>query len=754
MRKDNGLAYTIKYYKAVKLHITRYMCHKPLMCNNANVSVSKDGFPTRFEFLRPLVKENPKALLTLLSFTRSVEPQKNEKAARVVNLSTITAPYKGIEYTIPKAFIKSFIDKYDLSSSKHEYSAKDHYLSIKGSPNGKASVSSLWSSAAHNSNTLEYLRYLSGDYFKVIMDNYINLKINHRDLLEIHAKKNILGKLAIVHDPELKERVIAMVDYTTQFILKPIHDNLLSKLSNLPCDRTFNQDPFHTWSNDQESFHSLDLSAATDRFPISLQQKLISLMYNDYAFGENWKNLLVDRTYWYESTEYKYSVGQPMGAYTSWAAFTLTHHLVVAWAAHKAGLDNFKDYIILGDDIVIKNNRVAQIYIALMTRWGVDISHAKTHVSRDTYEFAKRWIQNGREITGLSLRGILINIKHVHVVYMNLFNYINRVPYLDINLLDAMGSIYKGLIIGKRVKSSNSIIKQLYDFHHSIRYSFGLISYQELRNYLIVKFPIDEYTPWSEKLIHSKLNEILSTGVVKQAKVFTTKLLKQSFKLEDATNNKDLLKSWPLSMGFVNHIDNLRDIMESYIGKSFDLLDIISKFRLQSLDGILKTKRNSFENLILLDKLWRESFREYYKVLKLEVKENTIVQDENPIDDNSWLLELKPNNTPWSPPKMNSFEKHVMSSFWKPGTSQFQNPINAVYKTTHVGFDRWEDKLLKDITNLKTDLNLLLNSETKLRDKEPLTTRIQNYILECKRSGKVPDFEQFSTYNWDTDQER
>lgn len=78
------------------------------------------------------------------------------------------------------------------------------------------------------------------------MDNYINLKINHRDLLEIHAKKNILGKLAIVHDPELKERVIAMVDYTTQFILKPIHDNLLSKLSNLPCDRTFNQDPFHT----------------------------------------------------------------------------------------------------------------------------------------------------------------------------------------------------------------------------------------------------------------------------------------------------------------------------------------------------------------------------------------------------------------------------------------------------------------------------------------------------------------------------
>jgi hypothetical protein len=54
------------------------------------------------------------------------------------------------------------------------------------------------------------------------------------------------------------------------------------------------------------------------------------------------------------------------------------------------GFIDFKDYIILGDDIVIKNHRVAQKYISLMTKWGVDVSRAKTHVSSDTYEFAKR----------------------------------------------------------------------------------------------------------------------------------------------------------------------------------------------------------------------------------------------------------------------------------------------------------------------------------------------------------------------------
>jgi hypothetical protein len=63
---------------------------------------------------------------------------------------------------------------------------------------------------------------------------------------------------------------------------------------------------------------------------------------------------------------------------------------VVNYAAFSCGITNFNDYIILGDDIVIKNNKVAEKYKAIMTRLGVDISLPKTHVSKDTYEFAKR----------------------------------------------------------------------------------------------------------------------------------------------------------------------------------------------------------------------------------------------------------------------------------------------------------------------------------------------------------------------------
>jgi hypothetical protein len=54
------------------------------------------------------------------------------------------------------------------------------------------------------------------------------------------------------------------------------------------------------------------------------------------------------------------------------------------------GYKTFNQYIILGDDIVIKDNDVASRYREIMEALGVEISVQKTHVSSDTYEFAKR----------------------------------------------------------------------------------------------------------------------------------------------------------------------------------------------------------------------------------------------------------------------------------------------------------------------------------------------------------------------------
>jgi hypothetical protein len=65
------------------------------------------------------------------------------------------------------------------------------------------------------------------------------------DSIKLGSKKYYTGKLAVIKDPELKMRLIAMVDYLSQFVLKPIHMNILNKLKNIPNDRTFTQNPFH-----------------------------------------------------------------------------------------------------------------------------------------------------------------------------------------------------------------------------------------------------------------------------------------------------------------------------------------------------------------------------------------------------------------------------------------------------------------------------------------------------------------------------
>lgn len=43
MIKNWGIIHTIKYYKQMRLHCTRYMCGVPLLTNNMSIGLTKDG---------------------------------------------------------------------------------------------------------------------------------------------------------------------------------------------------------------------------------------------------------------------------------------------------------------------------------------------------------------------------------------------------------------------------------------------------------------------------------------------------------------------------------------------------------------------------------------------------------------------------------------------------------------------------------------------------------------------------------------
>lgn len=91
----------------------------------------------------------------------------------------------------------------------------------------------------------------------------------------------------------------------------------------------------------------------------------------------------------------------------------LSHHVIIQVAAQRVRLSGtyhrpvFNEYALLGDDVVIANDSVAREYKALLVTLDMPYSIAKTHTSKTTFEFAKRWFHKGTEVTGFSISGLL-----------------------------------------------------------------------------------------------------------------------------------------------------------------------------------------------------------------------------------------------------------------------------------------------------------------------------------------------------------
>jgi hypothetical protein len=98
----------------------------------------------------------------------------------------------------------------------------------------------------------------------------------------------------------------------------------------------------------------------------------------------------------------------------------LTHHTIVNIAAGRVGKKNFTEYALLGDDLVIADEAVAQAYLTIAEDLGVEINLSKSLISKSgVSEFAKRLFWDGKDLSPLppkllfSLSRGLRNLPHV-----------------------------------------------------------------------------------------------------------------------------------------------------------------------------------------------------------------------------------------------------------------------------------------------------------------------------------------------------
>lgn len=237
-----------------------------------------------------------------------------------------------------------------------------------------------------------------------------NIKWQFKNWNEMSSQDPKHSRLAFLSDKGGKTRVVAIVDILTQSFLKPVHDHFSNILRIIPQDGTFDQDLQRArvleWTKSNDFISSIDLSACTDRFPVLLQALLL-WKCNALTLWQAvwWLQVIARRTFVYRDKgipkRIRYKVGQPMGALSSWPAMALCHHALVQLSyktAYPESEDIFSEYALLGDDLVIRDRRVAEIYKDLISSLGMPWSPSKSFEGVGVAEFAKSLFRDGKNL--------------------------------------------------------------------------------------------------------------------------------------------------------------------------------------------------------------------------------------------------------------------------------------------------------------------------------------------------------------------
>jgi hypothetical protein len=309
-------------------------------------------------------------------------------------------------------------------------------LLTSGGPSGLTGIAGVlrdlyaWS-LEENSNlrySLQIVYGLTGNQTALKMFNFTDLaSYRPRQYLPITGKNSptrgvpCLGRIGLIPEAAGKVRAIAMFDYFSQWAFQPIHDFLLHILSGIEQDGTSSQDEalrrFRDWISTlgrPGKFISIDISAATDTIPWQLYAIFLESIFNGF-FAKHYMSVLRDRQFlipkdlWpnfgFKFTDYWR--GQPMGAWSSFPLLGVIHHILLGWSAFKVGLFPFREYSIVGDDLVIFDycdERISSEYLNTCRFFGIPISKTKTYRSDVFFNFISRSFLGEDEITPVSLR--------------------------------------------------------------------------------------------------------------------------------------------------------------------------------------------------------------------------------------------------------------------------------------------------------------------------------------------------------------
>lgn len=478
----SGVKFTIGYYSEVLRLIFEYLSGRGMRQTKTWVKVTKSGLPTIIgrrtrDYLtrnRDLIISNSpelanhrdfiilRCVISVVAFFRTMSPK------HVIKFDSVTSPYTGTGTLSDNQILRALRS---LGITVLKPKSPRFFWSNKAGVNASYAFISIGLDflglIGHPKIFLNYIvySYKMGYYLFLVIIFLMTLLCLPIFILSypIHGCF-ALGRLSIVKELRGKARVVGITDYWTQILFKPLHDSIYHSLSQVANDGTYDQLRPITDLLLQKPNHvvSVDLTAATDRLPVELQGRILNCLGIP---GTEWRNILV-RDYFYQDTAYRYAVGQPMGAYSSFGMLALTNHTLMHAALLTLPREerSLVDYAILGDDVAIKGQALADPYIANLTLLGVEVNPLKGF-SGSILEFAKNIYTIGG--TNLSPVGAktLLQSSRKPVYFPSLIVDLSKKDYflfLKPELL--MFTSYLENIFGKNKTQSVNMIKWLFCF--------------------------------------------------------------------------------------------------------------------------------------------------------------------------------------------------------------------------------------------------------------------------------------------------
>jgi hypothetical protein len=212
------------------------------------------------------------------------------------------------------------------------------------------------------------------------------------------------GHIAFIQEPGGKLRSVASPYLVHQLALRHFGRSLYRVARTLPWDCTHDQSkPFRVVTDHLSrklTVSSVDLSSATDHFPLSVQLVAMKALFGKQPDIDLFE-VLSKSTWRSPLGNIRWVKGQPLGLYPSFGAFTVTHGLLL-WYLN--GCQHNDDFYVVGDDVLILNPDLSGKYLQTLDEMGCPWSASKSITSCELAEFAGKVITKGGVIPQLKWR--------------------------------------------------------------------------------------------------------------------------------------------------------------------------------------------------------------------------------------------------------------------------------------------------------------------------------------------------------------